>query len=259
MAEGKGPGRRSLSPPVRLLVVLLASTILMEVIVMTVVLPLLPPLPLISVGVLDGLVLGVLVFPSLYILFFRPMRGREKALRESREALRRSEERYRELVSGLNDGVFENDRNGIITFANGALADIFGVESPEELVGRSFLEFLPIDKVEDVAVGFKRTLKGEALPESVEREVRRADGETVYVEVKPVPILREGEIVGVRGVLRDVTSQKEGRRETQSLLESRRRWWPLRTSTRLLRGFSGRYADLMAGATGKSGYPPVNP
>jgi PAS domain S-box-containing protein len=36
----------------------------------------------------------------------------------------------------------------------------------------------------------------------------RPDGESVFVEVKPVPILDRGRVVGLRGILRDVTERK---------------------------------------------------
>src|SRR5574337_63251 len=60
--------------------------------------------------------------------------------------LRESENKYRALVNEINDGLFVVDAQGVITFANRSLAKIQGVKSPEQQIGRCFLEFIaPIE------------------------------------------------------------------------------------------------------------------
>jgi len=137
------------------------------------------------------------------------------------EALRVSEGKYRALVSEINDGLFVVDAQGVITLANRSLAKIHGVESPEHLVGRSFLEFIAPVELNRVKELFGRAVETRIPAEVVETQIVRPDGESVFVEVKPVPILEDGGVVGFRGILRDVTERKRSElalRKTYDLL-----------------------------------------
>jgi PAS domain-containing protein len=58
------------------------------------------------------------------------------------EALRKSEEKYRDLVDQINEGIFIHDNHGVITFANQTPANIHGFKGPEEMLGRMFTEFV---------------------------------------------------------------------------------------------------------------------
>ncbi len=137
------------------------------------------------------------------------------------EALRESETKYRTLVDELSDGLFVVDAQGVITYANPSLAKIHGVESPEQLVGRSFLERIAPIEMNRVRELFVRAVETGTTPEVVETQIVRQDGESVFVEVKPAPILDRGRVVGLRGILRDITEHKRSeltQRKTHDLL-----------------------------------------
>lgn len=135
--------------------------------------------------------------------------------------MREGEDKCCVLVNEINDGLFAVDAQGVITFANRALAKIHGLESPEQLLGRRFLEFIaPVD-LNRVKGEFVRAVETGTTAEVVESQIVRSDGESAFVEVKPVPILEDGRVVGLRGVLRDVTWRKRSElalRETYDLL-----------------------------------------
>jgi len=137
------------------------------------------------------------------------------------KAMREGEDRCCALVNEINDGLFAVDAQGVITFANRALAKIHGLESPEQLIGRSFLEFIApveLNRVQDL---FARAVEARTPPEVVETQIVRPDGKTAFVEIKPVPILEDGRIVGIQGVLRDITEHKRSElalREAYDLL-----------------------------------------
>jgi hypothetical protein len=54
---------------------------------------------------------------------------------------------------------------------------------------------------------FEKVKSGEALP-PYELEYRRRDGSLVFVEVNTKPIYRDGEVIGLLGVSRDITERK---------------------------------------------------
>ncbi|PWB80682.1 MAG: hybrid sensor histidine kinase/response regulator [Candidatus Methylomirabilota bacterium] len=124
------------------------------------------------------------------------------------QALRESEAKYWALVTQINDGLFVVDVQGVITFANRALAQIHGLESPEQLVGRSLFEFIAPIALDHVKELFTGAVETGITAEVVETQIVRADGESAFIEIKSVPILEDGRVAGFRGILRDVTERK---------------------------------------------------
>src|SRR5574337_612771 len=132
--------------------------------------------------------------------------------------LRESENTYRALVNEINDWLFVVDAQGVITFANRSLAKIQGVKSPEQLLGRCFLEFIAPIELNRIQELFFRAVETGTMAEVIESQIVRSDGERAFIEVKSVPILKDGRVVGLRGILRDVTERKraEGRMRLQA-------------------------------------------
>ncbi|NJD67683.1 MAG: PAS domain S-box protein [candidate division NC10 bacterium] len=138
-------------------------------------------------------------------------------------ALQESENKYRVLVNEINDGLFAVDARGVITFANRALAQIHGLESPEQLVGRNLFEFIAPIALNHVKEVFTDAVDTGITADVVETQIVRPDGECVFIEVRSVPILEDGRVAGFRGILRDVTERKRSElalRETYDLLKA---------------------------------------
>jgi PAS domain S-box-containing protein len=127
--------------------------------------------------------------------------------KEIEKAFRESEEKYRELVSNINDGIFITDDKGIITFANKALAAIHGSETPEDLIGRNFLEFTSPEVRNELAKRFQDIVAGGKPSEAIVVPIIGSNGNAAVIEVKAVPEVKAGRVVGTRGVVRDVTER----------------------------------------------------
>ncbi len=133
----------------------------------------------------------------------------ENILKQSEASLRESEAKYRALVDEVSDGIYICDLHGSITFSNRALARILGVEQPEAVIGRNFLEFVPPEKAAALREQYQAALaagKGSSL---VTTEVIRQDGSRAFVEVRPQVIVEAGQPVGNRGTLSDVTERMQ--------------------------------------------------
>ena len=128
-------------------------------------------------------------------------------LKEQAKALRLSEEKYRSLVNDINDGMFETDLDGVLTFVNPALVRICGFDQPDELIGRNFLEFILPDSREQVQRELAQFFEVQKMPEEITMDVIDRDGHLLFLEGKPVLIVRDGKVMGVRGVLRDGTAR----------------------------------------------------
>ncbi len=161
---------------------------------------------------------------------------REK--RRMEQALIESEEKYRELVDEVNDGFYISDSEGVLLFANKALAKMLGYEHPEKLIGKKFLEFITPETVEEVDKRFGGLVKGETHYEISVSKIIGADGKERYLEVKPSLILKEDKVVGARGVIRDIT-------ERQLLEQQLRQSQKMEAVGRLAGGISHDFNNLL--------------
>jgi len=129
--------------------------------------------------------------------------------RQAEEVLRRSEERYRTILEEMGDGYFETDLGGNLTYVNDAMIRLLGY-SKEDMIGMSFKAFTPEERVKAVFEAYNRVYKtGEPL-HNFPTEVIRKDGAHIFAETSAFPIRNEGgEIVGFRGIRRDITARKQ--------------------------------------------------
>ena len=123
------------------------------------------------------------------------------------EKLRKTEEKYRALVSELNEGLFITNNSGTITFANQALAVIYGFQKPEELIGKNFPKLVSPDLREEIERLFMEGFETKKLPEVIDVSILKENGDTAFVQVKPVLIIEESRVVGAKGIVRDITEQ----------------------------------------------------
>jgi len=132
------------------------------------------------------------------------------------EAMKLSEEKYRELVEMEKDVIFAVDEVGNITAINSATR-AWGYE-PEEVIGKNFLELVPEAWREKTAVELQNRLlaAGELTAETM---VIDKKGEQRPIEYSAV-VVKEGEkYIGARGVVRDVTERKKAEEMVQKTAE----------------------------------------
>ncbi|MGH9966273.1 MAG: CHASE domain-containing protein [Pyrinomonadaceae bacterium] len=122
------------------------------------------------------------------------------------DALRESEERYRELVENANDIVFTLDLAGTMTSVNRAVELVTGY-SRDELIGMNMSEFLTSESTEVARHMTERKLSGEERT-NYEVDVRTKDGRALTLEISSRLLLARGKVVGVQGVARDITNRR---------------------------------------------------
>lgn len=127
--------------------------------------------------------------------------------KRAEEALRESEERYRELFENARDAIYVHDLDGNYVSINRAAETLSGYNRIE-ILGRNFAEFIAqehVDQARDCLFA-KLARSGET---TYEVEVIAKDGRRVPVEVSSRAIYANGAIVGVQGTARDITERKQ--------------------------------------------------
>jgi PAS domain S-box-containing protein len=122
-------------------------------------------------------------------------------------SLRLAEERLRQITDTSLDVICQFAPDGVFTFVSKASLEVVGY-TPEELVGRHFRDaFGPAD-VASAATLFERAAQGERV-ELLALTARHKDGHAVPIEVCAVSLVRDGCVIGVQGVARDVSRRRD--------------------------------------------------
>ncbi len=158
---------------------------------------------------------------SGYVVNARDVTDRKRA----EEALRRSEEKYRELVENLNDVIFTIGIDGTITFVSPPVKSILGY-SPDELIGKNYLQLAHSDDLPLIQRDFENAIQGQSYPS--EFRVRAKSGDFHWLRTSTIPVFNKETIVGIQGVLTDITDRKKA--ET-ALIESEERYRSLVENT----------------------------
>jgi PAS domain S-box-containing protein len=148
--------------------------------------------------------------------------------KRSEEVLKESENKYRLLADNVNDVIFVLDMNLNYTYVSPSVKYLRGYEPEEvmkqpatetmtpssrDLVMRTLSEVIELEKSGHREISMSRTLQ---------LEVRRKDGTTVWTEMKFSFIRDEKQrLVGIMGVTRDITDRK---RVEEELKQSEERY-----------------------------------
>ncbi len=109
----------------------------------------------------------------------------------------------------MRDGFFMTDSRGVITFANGALAAMFGFDEPARMIGRGFVEFVDEESREETITKFAAFMTSDRDTDYLaEIRTRREDGTVFFIELKASAIRSFGAMTGTRGIIRDITERK---------------------------------------------------
>src|SRR3954468_16510856 len=140
-------------------------------------------------------------------------RGRKRLPEISEEEASR---RFAAIIESSDDAIITKDLNGIITSWNAAAERLFGYQ-PEEIVGKTILTLIPIDRHHEEPHIIERIKNGQRI-DHYETVRQRKDGQLFDISVTVSPLKdREGNIVGASKIARDITFriQTERRRTAQ--------------------------------------------
>ncbi|MFH1010447.1 MAG: PAS domain S-box protein, partial [bacterium] len=168
----------------------------------------------------DGSTFPVTIYPSPILRDGKPVGIRGIVVdntkhEQAREALRKSEETYRDLVENIQDVIYSMTSSGTITYISPSIKAATGYE-PMEVIGRHFTHFILPEDWPLIAENAHRILLGGPSEPHEYRFVTKT-GEIRWMRTSSRMVVADDGTVGMKGVLSDIT---ERTRAEEALRES---------------------------------------
>jgi PAS domain S-box-containing protein len=144
------------------------------------------------------------------------------AQKQAEEALRASEERFRDIAQSMADWIWEVDENGVYTFCSERVEEILGY-SPDEILGQTPFDLMPPDEVERVGEEFSEIARNRAPIKDLENWNLNRNGKPVCLLTNGMPVFDDqGNFLGYRGVDKDITELKLAEEQLRASEEKHR-------------------------------------
>jgi two-component system, NtrC family, sensor kinase len=129
--------------------------------------------------------------------------------KQAEEALRDSEERFRNLVESTHDLIWEIDENAVYTYVSPQVKDILGYEA-EEVLGKTPFDFMPPEEAYSITEIMSNRVAWRLPIANLENTNIHKNGHIVILETSGVPFFdKAGNFKGYRGIDRDITKRKQ--------------------------------------------------
>lgn len=129
--------------------------------------------------------------------------------------LRESVEKYQMLIENLNEILYQLDENGIITYISPNIEAIGGY-TPAETIGKCFVDFVHPEDKEGRMEQFFKILSG--VTQHTEYRMLTKEGRSVWMRTSAKLSKQDDQVIGVQGVLTDITDLKESEKRFNTLI-----------------------------------------
>jgi len=122
------------------------------------------------------------------------------------EELQEQEAQYRILAESAQDLIVTTDTKGLITYINPAIESVLGF-SPLEMVGRFVKDFLEESDFKAAFRAWRDCLRSKGQGAYFEGQIKARDGSSAFLEINLNALSRDGQVMGVLAVGRDLTEE----------------------------------------------------
>ncbi|MEI8242533.1 MAG: PAS domain-containing protein [bacterium] len=134
-----------------------------------------------------------------------------RLLEASEEALRQSRDMLARILDTVPQCVFWKDVNSAYLGCNQPFARAFGLESPQEVVGKTDFDLIPSREEAEAYCADDRVVMHDSRPKRhVIEHVQCADGEHIWVDATKLPLVdKDGRVYGVLGIYEDISDRRQ--------------------------------------------------
>jgi len=188
----------------------------------------------------------------LFVIFGSHFQYAINKRRLADEALQQSEKKYRSILESIEEGCFELDLEGNFTFFNDPLCRILGY-SRQEMEGMNIDRFTTDDTRKKIARIFEQLIDTGEPVNSADFDAVRKNGRFVALEFSASPITNsEGQPIGFRGVLRDVSERKRTEEERLKLESQLQQAQKMESIGTLAGGIAHDFNNILMGIQGNA-------
>ena len=166
------------------------------------------------------------------------------------EALRESEEKYRNILANIEEGYFEVDLSGNLVFFNDASCKLIGYPA-DELIGMNNREFTSRDTAKKMLKTFNRVFTSGKPAQIADFEVITKSGVKRHLELS-ASLIRDTDQqpIGFRGIVRDVTTRLKSQKEKERLASQIQQVQKMESIGTLAGGIAHDFNNLLMGFQG---------
>jgi len=172
--------------------------------------------------------------------------------RAADSALRESSEKYRTILESIEEGYFETDQKGNLTFSNETFCKILGYPR-NQLLGMNSCDYTTPDTADKIS-RIMEQIKQTGRPEDVtDYDVIRKDGSEAALELS-ISLLtdKDGRPAGFRGMVRDVSQRKETEEEKRLLETQLQQAQKMESIGTLAGGIAHDFNNILMGIQGNA-------
>jgi diguanylate cyclase (GGDEF)-like protein/PAS domain S-box-containing protein len=116
----------------------------------------------------------------------------------------------RTVTDNIPDSIFAKDTEGRYQLANKAFAKLHGMQSPDDLLGKTAFDLFPKEKAAALHAEDLGIMKSRGAILESERTAKDPEGNTIWLQTTKVPLVDNHEtVLGIVGLHRNVTRRKE--------------------------------------------------
>ena len=170
--------------------------------------------------------------------------------KRSENQLRAGEEKYKSILDSMEDGYYEVDFAGNLTFFNQSMCRIIGYNR-DELMGMNNRAFMDRENAQKVFDSFNQVFRTGEPSRALDWEVIRKDGTICHIN-NAVSLIRDanGTPAGFRGVARDVTERIRAEKEKSLLTRQLQQSQKMESIGTLAGGIAHDFNNILAAVMG---------